>query len=381
MVTPTPISFGQVAMLCEGPEGYGIGTVLRLYTQAAPEVLFVCAEEGAFAAWLRERGLRYMVLNRRLKMDAQRSSLAFLPRVAQGLAHTRKTAAILAPQLEREGIRVVHTHWLEQQVVAMWLRGRGFRSVWHLHNTTSRTRLMGLGLRLNHLLARRGADALIPVSAFIAGPWRTSGVPIQVVRNAATRVFDAPNTLAPTPIRCVIAGALDQRKGHHLAVEGVLAARAQGVDVRLDLFGGPLENNAYVDNLRERIDRAGASEFVRFMGFRSDLRRHHQEYHVGLQCRVDPEPCSMWVCETLVDGLPLLAADNGGTPELVEDGTTGLLFESGNAQDLAAKLVRLAHEPSLLNEMRKAAFERGNQHFTTDRMIRETLEAYRVACG
>lgn len=368
-------------MLCEGPEVYGIGTVLRLYALAAPDVLFVCAEEGAFARWLKERGLRHVVLNRRLKMDAQRSSLAFLPRVARGLAHTRTTAAILAPHLDREGIRVVHTHWLEQQVVAMWLRGRGFKSVWHLHNTTSTTRMMGLGLRLNHMLARRGADTLIPVSDFIAAPWRTSGVPIRVVRNAATRVFDSPNTLPSTPIRCVIAGALDRRKGHHIAVEGVLAARARGVDARLDLYGGPLENNVYLDELRGMVRTARGEEHVRFMGFRSDLRAHHQEYHLGLQCRIDPEPCSMWVCETLVDGLPLLAAANGGTPELVEDGKTGLLFESGNAADLAAKLVRLARDPAKLDRMRRDAFERGRAWFTTDRMIRETLETYRVACG
>jgi glycosyltransferase involved in cell wall biosynthesis len=43
-----------------------------------------------------------------------------------------------------------------------------------------------------------------------------------------------------------------------------------------------------------------------------------------------------------VDGLPLIASASGGTPELVVDGETGLLFEPGNASDLAVKLTELA---------------------------------------
>lgn len=364
-------------MLCEGPELYGVGTVLRLYAQARPETLFVCFEEGHLAAWLRERRRRVIVLGRRFRMDARRSSLAFIGRVAAGVWHTRASAAALAPMLEQEGIRLVHSHWFEQQVVAGWLRRRGFLSVWHFHNTTNERRLAGLGLKMNHALARWGADLLMPVSAYIARNWRASGVPLRVVHNAATPLFGAANALPPTPVRCVIGARLDEKKGVHLAVEAVLAARSRGMDVTLDIYGGPTEGNPYAESLRAMIAAAGATDSIRLMGFRSDLREHHQEYHVGLQCRVDPEPCSMWVCETLVDGLPLIAAANGGTPELVVDGETGLLFEPGNAGDLAAKLVQLARDPWRLGAMREAAFARGRAHFTTERMMRETLEAYR----
>jgi glycosyltransferase involved in cell wall biosynthesis len=84
----------------------------------------------------------------------------------------------------------------------------------------------------------------------------------------------------------------------------------------------------------------------------------------------------MWVCETLVDGLPLIAADSGGTPELVDDRVTGILFRSGNVEDLTTNLIKVAADPSGLNAMRRHAFARGQKLFRLERFIRQTVEAY-----
>jgi colanic acid/amylovoran biosynthesis glycosyltransferase len=82
------------------------------------------------------------------------------------------------------------------------------------------------------------------------------------------------------------------------------------------------------------------------------------------------------VCETLVDGLPLVASANGGTPELVADGVTGYLYPPGDAQALAQRLIQLCHDRALLAKMRAMAFERGQQKITAQRFGDETLAAY-----
>jgi glycosyltransferase involved in cell wall biosynthesis len=196
------------------------------------------------------------------------------------------------------------------------------------------------------------------------------------IRNAAIPIFSASNTLPESPLQCLVAGRLEHSKGHHVAVEAAIRARQAGFDVRLDLFGDPLINNPYADRLRERVRAAGCSDSIRLLGFQPDLRQLHQRYHLGLQCRLDPEPCSLWVCETLVDGLPLVASATGGTPELVEDRLTGLLYRPGDVDDLAAKLIQLFKDPTRLRQMRELAFARGQQHFTLDRFANETMAAY-----
>ncbi len=114
------------------------------------------------------------------------------------------------------------------------------------------------------------------------------------------------------------------------------------------------------------------------MGFRNDLRVNHQNYDLGLQCRIEPEPCGVWICEALVDGLPLLASATGGTPELMRDNITGLLFRGNNQEDFNQKLIQLIGDKQVLLSMRDTTFKRGQKYFTVKRFIDETKKIYNL---
>ena len=53
------------------------------------------------------------------------------------------------------------------------------------------------------------------------------------------------------------------------------------------------------------------------------------------------ENCPFSVMESQMYGTPVLGADIGGIPELIEVGKTGELFESGNATQLKEKIQKL----------------------------------------
>ena len=57
--------------------------------------------------------------------------------------------------------------------------------------------------------------------------------------------------------------------------------------------------------------------------------------------------CPFSVMESLAYGTPVLGADIGGIPELIEAGRTGELFESGNADQLKEKIRNLWENPAL----------------------------------
>jgi glycosyltransferase involved in cell wall biosynthesis len=370
------VSPAQVAMLVQGEEVYGIGTVEKLYAEIWPDLTFVCLGPGPLNDWLRARQAKVELIEGLVKFNEQRTlpTLARLPLVFR---QAKRDATRIHDRLAGRGIRIIHAHWRPQQIMAGYLRRMGYKSVWHMHNHTSRTRMFGFGLRLNHRLARWGADCLIPVSDFIARNWRGSGVPIHTILNAATPLFAGPSELPlDGPVRTLVAGRLDTTKGHHVAIEAVAAARAAGCDVTLDVCGGPLENNPYADELRHKIAAAGMDSAMKLLGFCSDLRERHQQYHMGLHCTTIADSCSMWICEATVDGLPLVASATGGTPELVDDGVTGYLYPPGDPQTLAQRLIRLCGDRALLAKMRTMAFERGKQLFSAQRIGEETLAAY-----
>lgn len=62
------------------------------------------------------------------------------------------------------------------------------------------------------------------------------------------------------------------------------------------------------------------------------------------------ENCPFSVMESQMYGTPVLAADIGGIPELIEVGKTGELFESKNVDELKSKIQRLWNSKKLTNE-------------------------------
>ncbi len=63
------------------------------------------------------------------------------------------------------------------------------------------------------------------------------------------------------------------------------------------------------------------------------------------------ENCPFSVLESITCHTPVIGARIGGIPELIRDGETGLLFESGNTEDLRDKISALWHDRELLERM------------------------------
>ena len=65
------------------------------------------------------------------------------------------------------------------------------------------------------------------------------------------------------------------------------------------------------------------------------------------------ENCPFSVMESQMYGTPVLGADIGGIPELIQIGKTGEVFESGNFKDLKEKIQKLWGDKSLCDEYRE----------------------------
>jgi glycosyltransferase involved in cell wall biosynthesis len=80
-------------------------------------------------------------------------------------------------------------------------------------------------------------------------------------------------------------------------------------------------------------------------------------------------------------GLPVVASRSGGLADIVVDGETGLLIESGNRDQLAAALRRLVDDRSLRTSLGAQARRRAATRFDSDANARQLFELIRMCAS
>lgn len=88
------------------------------------------------------------------------------------------------------------------------------------------------------------------------------------------------------------------------------------------------------------------------------------------------ENCPMSVLESMAKGKPAIGANIGGIPELISHDEDGLLFESGNVDDLAQKINSLLANPQLCQEMGRMAREKIVTHYSPEVHYRKLMKVY-----
>lgn len=85
--------------------------------------------------------------------------------------------------------------------------------------------------------------------------------------------------------------------------------------------------------------------------------------------------------EASATGLPIIATAVGGIMDIVSDGETGFLVESGDVEMLAERLQQLAAQPELRGQMGQAARRRAEQRFDARRHAARLLEILQETAG
>lgn len=100
-------------------------------------------------------------------------------------------------------------------------------------------------------------------------------------------------------------------------------------------------------------DEINAVENIRNVGFKThnELREIIEKAAFSVLPSVGPENCPFTVMESQTLRTPVIGAEIGGIPELIVEGKTGLLFESGNAKELTEKIEYLYNNRELCKEM------------------------------
>jgi len=146
-----------------------------------------------------------------------------------------------------------------------------------------------------------------------------------------------------------------------------LCARA-GARIPFVLFGDGPERQL----LEELIRQKRLQSVVRLFGHSDEVRTYLPGADAYLNTSVF-EGVSLTILEAMAAGLPVVATEVGGTPEVVVDGETGILVRPRAVQRIADSILALAQTPRRARDYGTAGRERAVERFSIGRMV----DAYR----
>jgi glycosyltransferase involved in cell wall biosynthesis len=175
-----------------------------------------------------------------------------------------------------------------------------------------------------------------------------------------------------SPIRIGVAGQLLPQKGHWVLIEALDMIKKEGRDFVLKIYGKG--DAAYIKRLKSKISLYNLESNVEWMGFIKDQGEIYSNIDIAVVPSCHNEPLSLSVIEPAFFGLPVIASNKGGIPEIIIDRQTGLLFEAGNAVDLYSKLRLLMEDGNLRERLAQNAKDRAGGKFTTEIMCKQIEE-------
>jgi glycosyltransferase involved in cell wall biosynthesis len=129
--------------------------------------------------------------------------------------------------------------------------------------------------------------------------------------------------------------------------------------------------------MQELAAELGVSDAVIFTGARRDVPAIMDACDV-FTMPSDEEPFGLVYLEAMTMERPVVALDNGGTPEVVEHDECGLLSAHRDIAAFAANIVALLRDPERRARLGKNGRERVSSRFGAERMAREAGDAYRA---
>ena len=275
--------------------------------------------------------------------------------------------------IKRLKVDLVHTHLTSAGYYgrpAAWLTGKW---VAHTHHS-----LIFQDLKTKRLVAERMlapmTDQSVSVSEAVARHLQ------EHLGTQAKYLMVIPNGIEPerflcqrdafnTPPVITACGRLEPVKSFDLLLEALAVLRVEGWDFHFHLIG----DGSQMRPLRSQCQTLGLMDRTTFTGYVKDVAPFLKKSDVYVSSSYR-EGLSIALLEALAAGLPVVATNVGGNPEVLKD--IGRLIPPGNVNALAQAIRNVLNDQVKALSMGQAGRERVLSRYTIRKMIESYQEVY-----
>lgn len=259
----------------------------------------------------------------------------------------------------------------------------GIPTVAHVRGNQQGSRLMQWAYSL--------ADFFIPVSHWIAASMQEKlSIPLDKIHVVYDGIeleklelyqgreqFRSTYHLHDDDFAVGLVGLLIPWKGQQLFLDAAHLLKERIPKLKMLIIGGtPDDCVGYEKTLKTRVQEEGLSDWVIFTGHLNGMAAAYNGLDIVVSASTGPEPLGTVVIETMTLARPLVGPNHGGAAEMMEHNVTGLLFEPGNAQDLADKIETFYRDAELRQRLGDAARKKALQTFSVATHVDQIQNIY-----
>lgn len=351
-----PASLRRVLHVINGEHYSGAERVQDLLAEYLPqfgfEIGFACVKPGKFKQLRRYQAAPLMDAPMRFKFDWRAAD-----RVAE-----------FAVQGNYEAL---HAHTPRSLFVADQVAKRtGMPLYYHVHSPVGNDSNRKWANRINTWCEKRWlrrAEKIICVSQSLSRYMRNLG-------HSENRLVVIPNAVPIMP-RTEITFPLEgpwilgtialfrPRKGLEILLQAMAELKLGGLPIQL-MAVGAFETPAYERQIRRLVQNLNLEDRIQWTGFDRDISRRLNEMHIMVLPSLYGEGLPMVVLEAMAQGVPVIASHVEGIPEAIRDQKDGLLFEPGDAQQLASQIRHIVRSPNLWTDLSHSSWHRQRSFFS-----------------
>jgi glycosyltransferase involved in cell wall biosynthesis len=286
--------------------------------------------------------------------------------------------------IRRENPDIVHTHGSMSGRIAGRQCGKAVIYTRHSVFPVSNKIKHGPGKLLNKWINEHYADRIIAVSPAAKENLTDAGISpnlIDVIMNGVEpiQMLSAEERAAQRKRYCdedvflaAILARIEDYKGHITILDAAKKLASKGLKFKILIAG----TGSFEEQAKQHAQSLQLGETVSFLGFVKDVTSLLNVLDVQLNASYGTEATSMSLLEGMSIGLPAVVSDYGGNPWLIEDGKTGYIFKSKDADALAACLEKLICDKQLLLSMHDSCRETFYTKYTGQIFAKNTEDVY-----
>jgi glycosyltransferase involved in cell wall biosynthesis len=253
--------------------------------------------------------------------------------------------------------------------------------IWHLHDIITGAHFGAMQRRVQVILANTCTTKVIVPSQAAADAFIAEGGRKELVAVVPNGLDVVPDSSTPAEIRrelklpegplVGVFSRLAAWKGQHVVLQAL--ARTPGVSCIIAgsaLFG----EEPYADKLKRMVVDLSLVDRVHFLGQRNDVPRLMRAVDAVIHPSIDPEPFGRTLVEAMLADVPVIATDAGAASDILEAGKAGTLVPPGDADALAAAIVKIMSRPPELAGQLQYADARARSHYGIAQML-QTVSA------